>query len=108
MQKEGVMCCFTTIFLVLASRIAIVVWRLTDPQRFALAVKSLNLPGGLNLPVWVLPLLGFLFLPWTTLAYLYVFVGGITGYEWIILAAGLIFDLAGHGGSYRHRRFSRR
>lgn len=102
------MCCFTTIFLVLASRIAIAVWWLTDPQRFNLAVKSMNLPGSLTLPVWVWPLLGFLFLPWTTLGYLYVFPAGIMGYEWIVLAAGLFFDLGGYGGSLRQRRSSRR
>ncbi len=102
------MCCFTTIFLVLASRIAIVVWWLTDPQRFADAVKALQLPGGLTLPVWAWTLLGFLFLPWTTLAYLYVFPGGIVGAEWIVLIIALFFDLSGHGGSYRHRHYRHR
>jgi hypothetical protein len=98
------MCCFTTLFLVLASRIAIVVWWLIDPQRFTLAVKALNLPGSFSLPVWVWSLLGFLFLPWTTLAYLYVFPGGIVGFEWILLAAAFLIDLSGYGGSYRHRQ----
>ena len=97
------MCCFTTIFLVLASRIAIVVWWLSDPQRFTLAVRAFILPGSFTLPVWAWTLLGFLFLPWTTLAYLYVFPGGIVGYEWIVLAVAFLIDLSGHGGSYRHR-----
>jgi hypothetical protein len=97
------MCCITTIFLVLASRIAIVVWWLVDPQRFTLAVKSLPLPGIFNLPVWAYTLVGFIFLPWTTLAYLYVFPGGIVGFEWIVLAAAFAIDLFGHSGSYRHR-----
>ena len=102
------MCCFTTIFLVLASRIAIVVWWLTDPQRFTLAASALKLPGNFTLPVWAWTLLGFLFLPWTTLAYLYVFPGGIVSYEWIVLILALFFDLSGHGGSYRHRKRFRR
>ena len=97
------MCCFTTLFLVLVSRIAIVFWWLADPQRFTLAVKALKLPVILTLPVWAWTLLGFLFLPWTTLAYLYVFPGGIVGYEWAVLAIALLIDLGGHGGSYRHR-----
>lgn len=97
------MCCITTIFLVLGSRIAIVVWWLIDPQRFTLAVKALHLPGIFNLPVWVYTLLGLLFLPWTTLAYLYVFPNGIVGFEWIVLAVAFLIDLFGYGGSYRHR-----
>jgi hypothetical protein len=97
------MCCITTLALVFISRIAILYWWLTDPQRFGLAFQNWSLPG-LPLPTWIWPLLGALFLPWTTLAYLYVFPGGITGYEWIILGVALLIDLAGHGGSYRHRR----
>ena len=102
------MCCFTTIFLVLASRIAIVVWWLIDPQRFTLAVEALKLPGSITLPTWVWSLLGFLLLPWTTLAFLFVFPGGIVGYEWIVLVVALLFDLSGHGGGYRHRHRIRR
>lgn len=97
------MCCFTTLFLVLVSRTAIVVWWMGDPQRFTLAVKALKLPVSLTFPVWAWTLLGFLFLPWTTLAYLYVFPGGIVGYEWAVLAIALLIDLSGYGGSYRHR-----
>ena len=97
------MCCFTTVFLVLVSRLGILIWWLLDSQRFTLAVKALNLPSVLAFPVWLWTLLGGIFLPWTTLAYLYVFPGGITGYEWIVLGVGLLIDLAGHGGTYRHR-----
>jgi len=96
------MCCIVTIALVLSSRLAILVWWLLDRQIFTQAFQGWALPG-LTLPLWVWPLLGALFLPWTTLAYLFVFPGGITGYEWLILLAGLLIDLAGHGGSYRHR-----
>jgi hypothetical protein len=101
------MCCFTTIFLVLVSRIAIVVWWLTDPKRFTLAAEALKLPG-FSLPAWAWTLLGFLFLPWTTLAYVYVYPGGIVGFEWVVLIVALFFDLSGHGGSYRHRNRFRR
>jgi hypothetical protein len=36
-------------------------------------------------------------------AYLFVFPGGIVGYEWIVLGVAFLIDLAGHGGGYRHR-----
>ncbi len=97
------MCCITTLALVLLSRILLLLWWLADPQRFVAGFQSWILPG-LPLPTWIWPLLGAIFLPWTTLAYLYVFPGGITGVEWIILGVALLIDLAGHGGSYRHRR----
>ncbi len=97
------MCCITTLALVLISRIAIIYWWLVDPQRFILAFQNWEVLG-ISLPVWLWPLLGALFLPWTTLAYLFVFPGGITGYEWILLGVALLVDLTGHGGSYRHRR----
>lgn len=93
------MCCIATIALVLSSRIAILVWWLVNPQTRGLAFSN----WGLGLPSWLLTLVGAIILPWTTLAYLFVFPGGITGYEWIVLGVGFLFDLAGHGGSYRHR-----
>ena len=97
------MCCISTIFLLLISRIAIVVWWLTDPQRFVLAFKNWNLPVSITIPVWVWALLGVIFLPWTTLAYLIVVPGGVVGYDWIWLGVALLVDLAGHSGGYRHR-----
>jgi hypothetical protein len=92
------MCCFTTILLVFGSRITILLWWLADPQRFNLAFENWY-----ALPVWIWTLLGGIFLPWTTLAYLLVFSGGIVGYEWIVLGVAFLIDLAGHGGGYHHR-----
>ncbi|MGA2112341.1 MAG: hypothetical protein ABSG98_09380 [Anaerolineales bacterium] len=97
------MCCITTIFLEFGSRIAILVWWLVDPQRFVLAFKNWALPINFAIPLWVWPLLGAIFLPWTTLAYLFVFPGGVMGYKWIVLGIALLIDLAGYSGGYRHR-----
>jgi hypothetical protein len=97
------MCCITTIVLVFGSRLAIFIWWLADQPLFALAFKNWILPGNIAFPVWLWTLLGGIFLPWTTLAYLFLFPGGITGYEWIVLAAAVLIDLAGHGGTYHHR-----
>jgi hypothetical protein len=97
------MCCITTIVLVLAPRIVILYWWLTNQPLVALAFHNWGIPGSIPIPVWIWPLLGGIFLPWTTLAYLFLFPGGIVGYEWIIMAIALIIDLAGHGGSYYHR-----
>lgn len=55
---------------------------------------------------WVLPLLGFIFLPITTLTYTIVYaVGhGVTGWAWIWIAVAVLFDLGTHGsGAYANR-----
>ena len=69
------MSCFGTIILVLVPRIAILLWWLADSQLFNLAFKNWALPGTFAIPAWVWTLLGGIFLPWTTLAYLFVFPG---------------------------------
>lgn len=97
------MSCITTIIIEFVSRIVIVLWWLSDRKLFILAFKNWALPGNIAIPGWVWPLLGFIFLPVTTLAYLYLIPGGIVGYEWIVLGIALLIDLVGHGGSYRHR-----
>ncbi len=98
------MSCCATVILALAARVALVLWWLADPQRFNLAFKDWVLPGIAAIPAWLWAVLGGIFLPWTTLAYLLVFPGGIVGYEWIVLGLALLIDLTSHGGNYHHRR----
>ena len=48
---------------------------------------------------WVLPVLGFFLLPWTTLAYAVMWASGINaviGFEWFIVILAFLVDL----GSY--------
>jgi hypothetical protein len=96
------MCCLTTIFLVLISRVAIVVWWLAYPLSHDLPYKTWVLPGVPAIPAWIWTMVGGIFLPWTTLAYLLVFPGGIMGYKWIVLGVAFLIDLASHGGTYYH------
>jgi hypothetical protein len=97
------MCCVFTILLVLA-RIALIFWWFIDSMRFSLAFSPEVWPISIPLPSWVRPLLGLIFLPWTTLAYLFVFPGGIGGLDWIWLGIGLLIDIGSHsGGGYRYR-----
>lgn len=52
-------------------------------------------------------LLGFVFLPWTSLAWMYVFFhhhGVISGGYVLVLAAGVVLDLSTYGGSRQGRR----
>lgn len=55
-------------------------------------------------------LLGFLFLPWTTLAWMFVFFhhhGDLSHGYVLPLAAGVILDLGTYGGSQASRRRQR-
>jgi hypothetical protein len=50
---------------------------------------------------WVLPLLGFFLLPWTTLAYAVMWsvsTNEVTGFEWFIVILAFVVDV----GSYAH------
>ena len=54
---------------------------------------------------WFWPLLGLLFLPWTTLFFILVAApaGGITFWGWLFVALGLLSDLAAHAQTYNSR-----
>ena len=55
---------------------------------------------------WVVPLLGFFLLPWTTLAYavMYDSSSRVYGFEWFVVALGFFFDLASWSRTERQRR----
>jgi hypothetical protein len=55
---------------------------------------------------WVVPLLGVVFLPWTTLMYVLLWspAGGVNGWEWIFVALGVIADIGSYGRGAMQRR----
>jgi hypothetical protein len=54
---------------------------------------------------WVWPLLGLIFAPWTTLAYVLMWSpGGVRGWEWLVVALGILADIA----TYTSRSASQR
>lgn len=55
---------------------------------------------------WLLPLLGFFILPWTTLAYAFMWNYGtntVSGFEWFVVGFAFLVDLGAYGGSYNAR-----
>ncbi len=75
-------------------------WLVAIFARVALLIVWLTTPlvqrafhGG-----WILPLLGIIFLPITTLAYVLVYYiyGGVTGWVWLWVALAFLLDLAAH------------
>jgi hypothetical protein len=55
---------------------------------------------------WYWGAIGFVFLPWTTLAWAlcYAPVRGVTGFGWVIVVFAFVADLSTHFGSARARR----
>ncbi|MBE3558418.1 MAG: hypothetical protein IMW89_04240, partial [Ktedonobacteraceae bacterium] len=70
--------------IVLIARIALLIVWLTTP------LVGRAFQGG-----WLLPLLGILILPFTTLAYVLLYVpgSGVTGWSWLLVALALLIDL---------------
>jgi hypothetical protein len=56
---------------------------------------------------WILPLLGVIFLPFTTLMYLLVAydVGAINFWGWLTILLGLLLDLQGYFAAYSNREY---
>lgn len=55
---------------------------------------------------WILPVLGFFLLPWTTLAYVVMWAtstNGVEGFEWFIVILGFLFDIGAWGSRGRTR-----
>jgi hypothetical protein len=87
------MCCLWTILVFLGPRAGILVWWLMNPLRWQITFPSF---------IW--PLLGFLFLPWTTLMYVLVAPAGVFGLDWLWLGLAVIADIGMHaGGAYGNR-----
>lgn len=59
---------------------------------------------------WILPLLGWFLLPFTTLAYvlLYTWQGAVTGFSWFFVILAFLVDLGSYGGGYARRSDIRR
>jgi len=97
-------CCLFAALLAGAPRVAIFLWWFLDPARWSATFHTWRVEPGMVLPSWVVPVLGFVFLPWTTLAWVFVIPGGLTVLDWIILAVALLGDLSTHGGGGRAYR----
>ena len=69
------MCCFLATLLLIGPRAGILVWWIIDTARWTAAFTG----------SFIWPLLGFIFAPWTTLAYVLVYPDGLVMFDWIIL-----------------------
>jgi hypothetical protein len=88
--------CFAALLALISPRLAL----------FAIFVFSNLLSRAFD--SWLVPLIGFFILPWTTLAYALMWSSGtneVVGFEWfVVVFAFLIGDLGSYAGGSRSRR----
>lgn len=55
---------------------------------------------------WIVPLLGFFLLPWTTLAYAAMWASSdsVNGFEWFIVVLAFLIDVGAFAGGGKRRR----
>src|SRR6187402_135864 len=64
--------CFFLSLLLLGPRFVLFIWWLVNPVMWNAVFDT-----------YLLPVLGIVFLPWTTLMFVFLGPGGITGFEWV-------------------------
>lgn len=87
------MCCMFTSLILIGPRFAILIWWLISPVYVGAAFDS-----------WLLTLLAWLFIPWTTITYLAIYTGGIVGFDWVILGLGVLADIASYAGGFWYNK----
>jgi len=83
------MCCIFALLVLLGPRAGIIVWWLVDQTRWNTVYDT-----------FILPFLGFLFLPWTTLMYTLVWtLGGVSGWGWFWIGLSVLADIGSYASS---------
>jgi hypothetical protein len=93
-------CCLIAVLVMAMPRVALLILWLTGYVQLAYRTT-----------LW--PLIGFLIMPWTTVAYVIAmamnqFSGNVTLSGIVIIVIGVFMDLGSHGGAERARRTRRR
>jgi hypothetical protein len=89
------MCCLVLLATGLGPRIALLAWWIFGDKVDA-AFGS-----------WAWPLLGLIFLPWTTLFYVIAWspVIGVDGAEWLFVVLGVVLDVATYSSRAAKKRY---
>lgn len=86
------MCCFITVLFFFGPRLTFLVYWLFRP---VLVNAIFN--------TWIWPLLGLIFLPWTTLMYVFVAPAGVVGFDWLWLGLAVLVDITAYSGGVHNR-----
>ena len=97
------MCCFFLILVFLGPRIAGPIWWIFQPLRWEAAFREFA-SGDLW---WIWPILGIVFLPWTTIMYVLAWgaVDGVSGAGWLLVALGVVLDIASYSARSVQSRY---
>jgi hypothetical protein len=89
------MCCLALTAGFLGPRIALFLWWIFG-DKVELAFDT-----------WIWPLLGLIFLPWTTIAYVLAWgaVDGVSGIGWLVVAGGVFLDFATYSSRAAKSRY---
>ena len=87
------MCCLVAVLALLGPRALAVVWWLVDPVRWGTAFSN-----------GFIAILGVVFLPWTTNAWVLVQSNGLTALDLVALAIAIFLDFASYGGGAYRRK----
>jgi hypothetical protein len=91
------MCCLVGIMALLGPRFALAVWWIFGDK------------VGAAFSTWVWPLLGLIFVPWTTLFYVIAWgpLNGVSGAGWILVAIGVVLDVMTYSARSAKARYGR-
>ena len=79
--------CLVIFALIFSPRLVMVIWWLLDMARWSATFDNV-----------LVPILGFILLPWTTLMYVLVAPAGLNGIDWLWLGIAVVVDLGSLGG----------
>ena len=87
------MCCLLAVAALFGPRFLGFVWWLLDPVRW-----------GTAFPTAIFGLIGWAVLPWTTVAYVFVYTDGLSLLDIGLIVIALFVDLASYGGGAYRRK----
>ncbi len=89
------MCCVISALFFLGPRAGLLIWWLVNPARFSIVYHNM-----------LLPLIGTIFLPATTLTYTFIYkpaYSSRTGLDWLWIGIALMVDFSLYGGGIFNR-----
>lgn len=86
-------CCLFAVVLAGAPRFALFIWWLFQTKYVTAAFSN---------AIWAL--VGFIFLPWTTLMWVFVYPGGISMVNWVFLGIAFLIDMGTYFGGGKSGR----
>jgi hypothetical protein len=91
-------CCLVALAGLVSPRLVLILWWLIDSARWSSVFDNL-----------IVPVLGFLFLPWTTLVYVFFAPTGFGGLAPIVVVIAVLIDAGTYGGGvFGNRRREQR